>query len=144
MSSTDAPSSRVCVNQARLVCNSQNHPIDLLSGTIAFVHVALLPDSLVPTTPSTSPADEVEAETPKAAVIDDSEKASLAPNSSGKQVACKFRSQATRWGRAYTRVASFEWDEREAERLVGAVEELRATWGKALGGWLPEDEDESK
>jgi hypothetical protein len=132
--------------QARLVCNSQNHPIDLLSGTIAFVHVALLPDSLVPTTPSTSPSGEVEAETPKVALSAGDDPAAAektASSGTGKQVACKFRSQATRWGRAYTRVASYEWDEAEAEKLVGAVEVLRATWGKALGGWLPE-EDESE
>lgn len=118
------------------MCNSQNHPIDLLSGTIAFVHVALLPDSLIPVTPSTSPSAEVDAQAAKPADglggDDPAEKQAAA-----KHVAVKFRSQADRWGRAYVRVASYEWDEHEADRLVAAVEELRAKWGKALGGWTP-------
>lgn len=94
-------------------------------------------------TPSTSPSDEVEVEAPKAAVdaAGADKAAPTSPSVSGKQIACKFRSQATRWGRAYTRVASFEWDEGEAAKLVGAIEELRATWGKALGGWLPEEDE---
>lgn len=107
------------------MCNSQNHPIDLLSGTIAFVHVALLPDSLLPTTPSSSPASQTPIEPSKTA----------AGETATKLVACKFRSQADRWGRAYVRVAGYVWTEEEATQLEDAVEALRENWGKALGGW---------
>lgn len=108
--------------QVRFVLNSQNHPITLLSGCIAFLHVGLLPSSLLPspaaTASSSSSTEKEKAPTP-------------VPTSSLRR-AWKFRSQADRWGRPYVGAVQFEWDEREADALVEKIEELRSYWEKTV------------
>ncbi|CDZ96536.1 C-3 keto reductase [Phaffia rhodozyma] len=108
----------------RLVCNSQNHPISPMNGTITFVHLALLSASLIPTPSSSFPSSSTsKAESP-----------TTPTDPPHTQQAFKFRSQADRWGNPYVSVVQFEWDEVEAGKLVDYMENLRQVWGKALGG----------
>ncbi|KAL7417321.1 hypothetical protein BDY24DRAFT_166273 [Mrakia frigida] len=142
----------------RFFGNSQNHPIDVVTGSIAFVHLGLIPLSLVPSPSSSSSRSPTVTSSTTAAVLLDPSEHSVTPslshtstittdsslppstptssdstNDSGIGRSYKFGSQANRWGTGYVKVAELSYEKEEQRELLRLVEAERTKWERALG-----------